>query len=312
MSIFMLILGIGLLVLGANWFVESSVSIAKKFKIPSIVIGLTLVAFGTSAPEAAVSISSAVKQNSDIAFANVLGSNLFNILFILGITAMIQPIKIQKMSIKKELPFMLFTTAIAIFLIWDSSSVFLISKADGWILMILFLMYLYAMLEIIESQKEKLSLPAKNLSSGKGFIYLILGLSSIVLGAELTVKGAISIAKLLHISDMIIGLTIVAVGTSLPELVTSIVAAIKKESDIAVGNIIGSNIFNLLFILGASSAIHPIKLLKSSLFDTFMLLLVSLITSILMFTEYKISRKEGFFLTLTYLTYILIIIIKAI
>lgn len=304
MQIILMLVGFGLLVLGANWFVDGSVSIARRLKIPSMVIGLTLVAFGTSAPEAAVSIRGALGGTSGISFGNVVGSNMFNTLFILGLTALVKPISIHISSLKKELPFMLFTTAIAMFLVFEGNGTFGFSRYDGLVLLILFAMYLYSMIDMIQNQNEPMDLPQKTMGTGKGIFLTILGIGAIVLGADLTVKGAVFIASKLGISDVVIGLTIVAAGTSLPELVTSVVAAKKGESDIAIGNIVGSNIFNMLFILGSASSITAFNLNLTAAYDMIMLVGISMVAFAMMWTGRIISRKEGLVLLLSYIGFV--------
>ncbi len=305
MDIFMTFIGISMLIFGANWFVDGAVSIARKLKIPSMVIGLTLVAFGTSAPEAAVSVQSAIHGVSEISFGNVIGSNLFNLLFILGLTAIIQPVAIHISSLKKEMPFMLFITAIALFLGYEGNDTFGFSVYDGYVLIILFGMYLYSMLDIIQQDSEVLDITNKQLHFKKAILFSILGLILIILGADFTINGAVGIAVYLGIPDIVIGLTIIAAGTSLPELITSVVAAKKGESDIAIGNIVGSNIFNILFVLGLSASIRAFSIDERALFDIVLLLIFTIFTFTMMRTGRIISRKEGSILLFCYIGYII-------
>lgn len=304
MTLVLMIVGFALLVKGADWFVDGAVGIAKRLKIPSMVIGLTLVAFGTSAPEAAVSIQASIKAANGIALGNVVGSNLFNILFILGLTALIQPVAIHVQSIKKELPFLLITTAVALFLAFDLGGLNSLTRSDGVVLLLLFAMYLYSMLDIIEHHNEKLDSPYLPIAAKRAAVFTVLGLVMIVIGSDLTVKGAVWIAQLLGVSDLIIGLTIIAAGTSLPELVTSVIAAKKGQSDIAIGNIVGSNIFNLLLILGVSSSIFPIPLSDAAVVDFVIMFVATMVGCLMMWTGRNVSRKEGLFLVLAYVAFI--------
>jgi cation:H+ antiporter len=305
MTLILMFLGLVILVKGADLFVDGSVGIAKKFKVPSIVIGLTLVAFGTSAPEAAVSIQASLNGANGIALGNVVGSNLFNLLFILGLTAIIQPVSIHLNSLKKELPFMLLVTAMGLFLAFEGDGSFMFSRFDGIVLLLMFGMYLYSMLDMMKQEEEPLDLSYKPIHLPKSIMFTLIGLAMIVLGADWTVKGAVWIAQLLGVSDLIIGLTIIAAGTSLPELVTSIVAAKKGESDIAIGNIVGSNIFNLLLVLGLASSITSIHLTQDAILDIIILLSGSILAVILMATGRIVTRKEGVFLVVSYVSYVI-------
>lgn len=304
MQVFQMMLGFTMLIIGANFFVDGSVSIAKKLKIPGMVIGLTLVAFGTSAPEAAVSIQSALGGQSGITYGNVLGSNLFNLLVILGITALIKPMSIHISSLKKEIPFMVIVTAIALFLAYEGGGLFGYTRYDGIVLLLLFAMYLYSMILMIRQENEEMELPEKQRKTGTAVVMSIGGLLFIIFGANLSIKGAVGIATALGISETVIGLTIVAAGTSLPELLTSIVAAEKGESDIAIGNIIGSNIFNLLFVLGASAGLSGFQLEADGINDMFVLMGFTVLSFLLMRTGREITRIEGGIFLLCYAAYV--------
>lgn len=305
MTLVLMILGLIILVKGADLFVDGSASIARRLLIPNIVIGLTLVAFGTSAPEAAVSIKASLDEANGIALGNVVGSNLFNLMFILGITAIIKPVSIHVNSLKKELPFMLLVTLMMLFLAFEGNGDLIFSRYDGFVMLSMFGMYLYSMLAIMKKDEQNIEVDYKEVSLFKSIGLSALGILMIILGADWTVKGAVWMAELLGVSDLIIGLTIIAAGTSLPELVTSIVAAKKGESDIAIGNIIGSNIFNILFVLGASSSIEPIGLTKDGVMDIVILLGVSGFCFILMFTGKTVNRKEGIALLGLYILYMI-------
>jgi len=315
-SILFLLIGLILLVKGADYFVEGSSSIAKRFNIPSMVIGLTLVAFGTSSPELAVSVSGSLNQTNGIVFGNVVGSNIVNILFILGISAFINPISIKSKTIFKEMPFAILTTIALMLMVMDGlingAPISVISHSEGWILLLFFAIYLYSMVEISvlgkeESEEEIIVLPVP-----KSVIFTIGGLVAIVFGAELVVRAASEIAAILGLSETLIGLTVVAIGTSLPELITSVVAAKKGENDIAVGNIVGSGIFNVLFVMGISGVIYPIDIDVAYYTDLWILLAAMLIVVPMMYTSKKISRFEGVVMMLGYVGYTAFIIMRAI
>lgn len=259
----LLVTGFALLIKGADVFVDGSAGIAAKFGIPQLVIGLTIVAMGTSAPEAAVSISAALKDNADITIGNIVGSNILNVLIILGISSVIVPLTVAKSTIKYEIPFMIFVTVLTALLGLDGR----IGIADGIIFLGLFaayLVYLFIMAKKDKQDEEK----RDNMSAARAVIYIILGLAMVVLGSSFTVDAASAIAKALGLSERFIGLTIVALGTSLPELFTSVSAARKGNADIAIGNIVGSNIFNILFIIGVSALITEVPFARGFIFDT--------------------------------------------
>lgn len=268
MNYILLLVGFVFLIKGADGFVSGASSIAKKFNIPPLIIGLTIVAFGTSAPEAAVSVTAALKGQNDMAIANVVGSNIFNFLVVIGITSMIKPIKVQKSTIIKEFPFVILASFVFSVISHDTrfqdASQNMLSKADGYILLSLFAIFMYYLIEMAFTSKDnEQQEEIEEIPLNKSIIYSILGIIGIIIGGQLVVDSASNIALAWGMSENLVGLTIVSVGTSLPELVTSIVAARKGESDIAIGNAVGSNIFNLLFVLGLSSAIHSIADRKS-------------------------------------------------
>lgn len=305
MQVLYMMIGFGLLVLGANYFVDGSVSIARKLKVPAMVIGLTLVAFGTSAPEAAVSIQSSLSGQSGITFGNVLGSNLFNLLVILGITALIKPMSIHISALRKEIPFMVIATAIALFLAYEADGLFGYTRYDGIVLLLLFAMYLYSMLLMIRQDHEEMALHEKQRKTPTAIVMTLGGLLLIIFGANLSINGAVAIATALGLSETVIGITIVTAGTSLPELLTSVVAAKKGEGDIAIGNIIGSNIFNLLFVLGASAGLSGFQLEPRGINDLYILMAFTVIAFLLMGTGREINRIEGGFFLLCYVGYVL-------
>ena len=248
MNIILLVLGFILLLKGADWFVDGSSSIASRFGIPQLIIGLTIVAMGTSLPEAFVSITAALKSNAAITIGNVVGSNILNVGIILGITALIRPLHIQNSTIKYEMPFMMLVTLVLILQGINNT----ISRFDGIILWLFFLGYLYYIFRMTKNQIEEAEIKKTNP------LFIPLGLVCLMIGSNFAVDAATNIAISLGVSQRFIGLTIVALGTSLPELVTSVTAAKKGNADIAIGNIIGSNIFNILFVVGSSALITPV------------------------------------------------------
>ena len=261
-QILLLVIGFTMLVKGADWFVDGSVGIAKKLGIPQLVIGLTIVAMGTSAPEAAVSINASLKGNSGIAIGNVVGSNILNILIILGISAVLATMAIQKSTLKYEIPYMIFVTVVLIVLGMSSEYV---TRVEGVILWVLFLVYLAYLFKLAKQGTDEDSTEER--PGWKLCISMIVGGAIVVWGSDITVDSATAIAQMIGLSERFIGLTIVALGTSLPELVTSVVAARKGNADIAIGNIVGSNIFNILFVIGTAAIIAPVKYDSVFLFD---------------------------------------------
>ena len=315
MDILILILGFLLLIKGADFFVDGSSSIAKKFKIPPMVIGLTLVAFGTSAPELAVSIDAALALSNGLVFGNVIGSNIANTLLILGLSAAITPISISKKTIFKEMPFLIVSTIAMAVLAMDKlidNSRNLLSRVDGMILLLLFVIYIFSMIEMIVNNKEKDSEEVESMPLLKSSVLTVFGLIAIVMGADLTVTSAVSIAALFGLSETLIGLTVVAVGTSLPELITSVVAAKKGENDIAIGNIIGSNVFNILLVLGVSASINPIIISSRNYIDLVILIIATVTTMLIMFTGSKISKWEGRLMYLAYFGYIAYLVLRTV
>ena len=301
----LLVLGFVFLIKGADLFVDGSSSIAKHMKIPSVIVGLTIVAMGTSAPEASVSITAAIAGNSDISLGNIVGSNIFNFLVVIGVSAMIFPIISHKDIIKRDLWWNLGITGLLLVLMLDNK----IGRIDGIILLLCMALYLFVVIRNAlknrteESKEELISVP-------KSIIFMIIGLAAIICGGNFVVDNASIIAKSLGLSETLIGLTIVAIGTSLPELVTSITAAKKKEAGIALGNAVGSNIFNILFILGASSALTPINVAPELFIDTIILIAVGIMIFIFAYTGKKTNRTEGIICTLLYVAYTAYIIIR--
>ncbi len=317
-SFLLLIAGFILLVKGADFFVDGSSSIAKFLKIPSIVIGLTIVAFGTSAPEAAVSIIAGIKGSNDIAVGNVIGSNMFNILVVLGVSAAIKPVAIDGQIIKKDYPFMLMATLALVlfsfFSFFGGVTGNSISRTEAFILLALMAVFLYSVISsALRTRKENaaaLEEDKPKYGIVKSMIFTVGGLAGIIIGGQLVVDSASDIARSFGMSETLVGLTIVAVGTSLPELVTSIVAAKKGESDIAIGNVVGSNVFNILFVLAASAAITPMNINAQSLVDLVILAAVTVLTYVFCVTQKKVNRTEGIILVLMYIGYMTYAIVR--
>lgn len=307
-----LLIGFILLIKGADLFVDGASSIAKIFKVPSILIGLTIVAFGTSSPEAAVSINAVLKNSNAIAVGNIVGSSIFNILLIVGISAIINPMTIKHQTILKELPFLLLSSIVLYVLCADTLlqgfSHNNLSTADGIILLSLFSIFMYYIIEMAILSKDNSTEEVKKMPMRKSIIFIILGIIGILIGSNFIVSSSQIIALRLGMSETLIGLTIVAVGTSLPELVTSITASIKGENDIAIGNAIGSNVFNILFILGITSLIKPIPVESKVFFDLSFLVIGTIFTFLLVITKKQVSRIEGILLSIPYIGYMIYII----
>lgn len=317
MEYIFLLIGFLILVKGADFFVEGASELATFLRISPLLIGLTIVAFGTSAPEAAVSISAAMKGTGDISVGNVVGSNLFNVVFILGLTALIQPLFVERQTVKKEIPFALLGSIVLLILIADQfllgSKEALLTRGDGLILLTYFSIFLYYIFEVAKHSREQFDLedsaPAPT-KIGKYVVYTLVGLAAIIFGGDLVVKNAVKIALSLGMSTTLVGLTIVAVGTSLPELITSVTAALKQKSEIAVGNIVGSNIFNVFFVLGTASVIHPMVVDSRIVIDAIFMIATTLILLIFTMSHAKLTRKEGGAFMLLYLGYMAYILIR--
>lgn len=296
-SLFMLIIGFVLLVKGADWFVDGASSIASRFGIPQLVIGLTIVAMGTSFPEAAVSITAALKGSAGITVGNIVGSNILNVAIILGIASVIVPIRVQKSTIKKELPFTMLITILLIVLGLNGT----VSRFDGILLWIAFLAYLYYVFQMSKNKKSDEEAP--HLSLPKSLIFVAIGLACIIFGSDLAVDGATNLARIFGMSERFIGLTIVALGTSLPELVTSVSAARKGNADIAIGNIVGSNIFNILFVVGTSALIIPVPFEFHFVIDGLVAFFVVFVLWFCVRKKQILERKHGFVLLAIYVLY---------
>lgn len=310
----MLIVGLVLLIKGADWFVDGASGLAGKMGIPPLVIGLTIVAFGTSAPEAAVSIASSIKGVNGIAVGNVVGSNLFNLLGVVGVCALIRPNKIDKSIIQKDFPFNILATIVIILMMMDNilgdSQTSVISRSDGFVILAFFAVFMYY--TIAGAIKDKDSIEKKEVKKPYYMLILMLivGIAAVVAGGQSVVNGASSVARAFGVSENLIGLTIVAVGTSLPELVTSIVAIRKGEDNIAIGNVVGSNIFNLLFIIGLGAGINAIETEPAMLIDAVALLLISVLFYINIAYKKIVTRNVGIVMILVYVAYISYAVIR--
>lgn len=314
LSVFLIIIGFIFLIASADLLVDGSSGIAKKFHIPEIIIGLTIVSIGTSMPELFVSITSALEGHSDMSLGNIIGSNLSNLLLILGLSAIIKPVVFQKETRLYEIPMCLFFT-ITLMIFCNTNDG--ISRIEGVVLLLLFCVFLgYTIFMGIKESKTNLekddAKEEKNNSIVKNIILVILGVIGLKVGGDLTVDNAVNVANYFNISEKIISLTILAVGTSLPELVTSVTAAIKGNSDIAIGNIIGSNIFNILLILGVASIIKPITYNVTYNFDISILIVATIILALFPFIppKDKMSRANGIIYFLMYIAYLAILILK--
>lgn len=311
-NLVLLVFGFVVLIKGADVFVEGASSIAQKFKIPQIIIGLTIVAFGTSAPEAAVSISAAVKGSSGIAVGNILGSNIMNILLILGITSCIAALKVQKSTYRVEIPFTFFISVVLVCMGLIQNKLNKVSGIILWVLFIGFFIYLIKQAKSTPQSKEQDILQTVGYKNNIVILILItvIGLVGIVWGSNLAVDGASYIARSFGMSDRIIGLTIVAFGTSLPELLTSITAARKGNCDIAVGNIIGSNIFNILFVLGTTSLIIDIPYGPEYLVDGIISVLAVVLLWIGIGKKQKLDRKGGIVMLVAFAAYFVYLLMR--
>lgn len=299
-SILLLIIGFVMLVKGADWFVDGASGLATRLGIPQLVIGLTIVAMGTSLPEAAVSITAAIKQNAGISIGNVLGSNILNILIILGITSVLVSVAVQKSTYFYEIPFMLVITGTLLVMGVTGQEV---TRIEGMILLVLFGLYLVYLYFLSKQSKEEPPEEKKQLSIGKCIFFIILGGIMIVWGSDLAVKGASDLARIFGVSERFIGLTIVALGTSLPELVTSVTAARKGNADIAIGNIVGSNIFNILFVLGISSTICDIPYALSFRVDAVIAIIAGVLLWLFSIRKKKLTRSGGVVMLMAYAAY---------
>jgi cation:H+ antiporter len=331
MSILLIAIGLIILVKGADIFVDGSSEIAKRLNVSERIIGLTLVAFGTSFPELSVSVIAAVNGSDGLAVGNVVGSNIYNICGVLGILALIRPIVVSKSMVKKDIPMNILTSLVLFIILFDSIfagklEMSRITRSDGLIFLLFFAVFLYYTfyahingnrvggaeraehappLQVVVAD---ISVPTKKYSLWKNIVMIVLGLGAVLLGGDLVVRGSVSLAQTFGLSDTLIGLTIVSIGTSLPELITGIVAIRKGKDDIAVGNVVGSGMFNVLFILGVAAVISPITLTVNILIDVILLIAVSVFLFFVSRSGGKINRREGLFLLTVYIGYFIYII----
>ena len=304
LQLLVLSLGFFMLIKGADWFVGGASGIAEKFGIPSLVIGLTIVAMGTSAPEAAVSITAALKGSADITVGNIVGSNIINILVILGISAIIAPLAVAKSTVKLEMPFLIIVTALFLLLGIDGKIGFL----DGVIFICAFALYLTYLFVMAKKNRTDDIKNKQKISLSKSVIWTIVGLVMIILGSDFTVDAASKIAAAFGMSERFIGLTIVALGTSLPELFTSVCAARRGKADIAIGNIVGSNIFNILFVVGISALIVPVPFANGFIFDTTVAIAAAILLLMCCIKDRQLKRFSGILMIAAYIGYFAVII----
>jgi len=298
MAYILLIIGFVFLIKGADWFVDGSSSFAKILKIPTVIIGLTIVAMGTSAPEASVSINAALVGNNDIALSNVVGSNIFNSLIVVGVCAVMKSFMVDKDIMKRDLPVNVIVSILLLLLVIDGQ----LGRIDGLILLLGMIIFIGMMISsalknrVQEESEDVMSIP-------KSLIYIVVGLIAVIYGGQMVVDNATTIALSLGLSQNFIGLTIVAIGTSLPELVTSIVATRKGESGLALGNAVGSNIFNILFILGVSAVVSPLTVISETVIDSIILIGVALLLFVFAKIKNNMSRREGLICVALYVCY---------
>ncbi len=297
LQLVLLALGFVMLVKGADWFVDGAAGIAERFGIPQLVIGLTIVAMGTSAPEAAVSITSALQGSAGITIGNVVGSNILNILIILGLTAVITSVAVQASTVKIEIPYMILITALLLGLGYTGNE---IGRLEGVVLWLAFLVYLAYLLRMATKNKEEADLEEHSAPLWKELLMVAVGIVLIVWGSSIAVDAASAIARIAGLSERFIGLTIVALGTSLPELVTSVSAARKGKADIAIGNIVGSNIFNILFVVGTTALITPVTFESKFVIDTLISIAAAVLLFVCVFKKRKLSRIDGIVMLVAY------------
>ena len=312
MSIILLIIGLILLIKCADIFVDGCSNVAKSLGIPTLIIGLTIVAFGTSAPEAAVSVTASLKGMNEISLGNVVGSNICNLLLVLGFSGLFGNLTAKRKIITRDFIYCIFASIVLFILtfsfFFEGKNEGILTRTNGLILLCFLGIYLYALLG--DALRTAKNTEEKTKFNPKDILLIILGIIGIILGGQLVVNSATDIANMLNISQNIIALTIVAIGTSLPELVTSVVAAKKKETDIAIGNVVGSNIFNIFFILGLSSTISPITFGLESFIDIIFMVIASLLVYILLLKNKRIGNKKGIILLITYIIYMIYILMR--
>lgn len=310
LNVLFILVGIVLVLWGADRLTDGAVAVAEKMKMPQIVIGLTIVAMGTSMPEFCVSLVSALKGTTDLAVGNIVGSNIFNTLLIVGVSAWVAPMTILKSTVRKDIPFALFASVILLVMCLDGN----ISRLDAGILFVLFLVFMYVTLKGAKTKDDDTTAKTDSIEDNKkpmatwlSIVWIIVGLACLIGGSNLFVEGATKVAEHIGVSEAVIGLTIVAGGTSLPELATSVVSARKGNSGIAIGNVLGSNVFNILAILGVTGVITPMHLQGITMLDLSMMVVSALLVWLFSFTKYKIARWEGIVLTIVFIGYMVVL-----
>jgi len=310
LNVLFILVGIVLVLWGADRLTDGAVAVAEKLKMPQIVIGLTIVAMGTSMPEFCVSLVSALKGTTDLAVGNIVGSNIFNTLLIVGVSAWVAPMTILKSTVRKDIPFALFASVVLLIMCLDGN----ISRLDAGILFVLFLVFMYVTLKGAKTKDddgtaktESIEDKKKPMAAWLSIVWIIVGLACLIGGSNLFVEGATKVAEHIGVSEAVIGLTIVAGGTSLPELATSVVSARKGNSGIAIGNVLGSNVFNILAILGVTGVITPMHLQGITMLDLSMMVVSTLLVWLFSFTKYKIARWEGVVLTIVFIGYMVVL-----
>lgn len=307
-SVFLLVVGFVLLIKGADFFVEGSSAVAKMLKVPSIIIGLTIVAMGTSLPECAVSITASMTNNNALAVSNAIGSNIFNLMVVCGFCALFNPLAVEKSTLLKEFPF---SVICAILLLVGGYLGMELGRVDGVILLVVFVCFLIWMVRsALKARANASDEEYELLPVWKCILFIVGGIIAIKFGGDFVVEGASTVAAKMGLSQNLIGLTIVACGTSLPELVTSVVAARKNELDMALGNVIGSNIFNVLFVLGIAASISPIAFITENMIDIAILIAMSLLVWIFGWTKKRLDKAEGIIMLLMYAAYLVYICIR--
>lgn len=301
-----------MLIFGAGWLVDGSSALAKKYNVSDLAVGLTVVAFGTSAPELVVNVTAAINDHTEIVFGNIVGSNNVNLFLILGITGLIAPLAVKSSTVWKEIPVSLFAAVAVLLMANDvlSTGESVLSRLDGGILLVAFAFFLFYVFRTLRSDPSAVVIETAPMSKGRMALLIAVGLAGLIMGGKLTVTHAVTLAEHWGMSEKLIGLTVVAIGTSLPELATSVVAAFKKNTDIAVGNVIGSNIFNILFILGVTAVIRPLGFNTAFNTDLYLLIAGTVFLFVTMFTlkKHKLDRLEAGFLLAAFMGYMVYLI----
>ena len=313
-AVILLIIGFAFLVKGADAFVEGSSSIAKHFRVPSLIIGMTIVAMGTSLPETAVSVTASIAGSNALAVSNAIGSNIFNLMIVIGVCAVLTPVAVQKSSLIVDIPFSVICALLLLALGCNSMT---LTRINGLILILIFACFLLYMIHsakrsmnLEESELDSETEEIKVMSVPKSLLYIVVGIAAITFGSDWVVDGATTVAAAFGLSENLIGLTIVACGTSLPELTTSVVAARKNEVDMALGNAVGSNIFNILMVLGIASALSPISFIGENIIDIIILVGFTFLVWLMAWTKHRLSKLEGWLMILLYAGYLVYICIR--